>query len=414
MKLHELDTLKQQDKAAQVLEQRLGQSVSFSNLSLRESRHMLLRVRGLINEHRASAASHSSERDPAYLKLIMLESGLKGRLKEGAPPTVLPSDQKYTQALSRVYGQQIVNNPKFSDLLARLKRATPNERELDIIIKTGTLPNHLEEIATTMPGQAPVAGTMPATGTVAAKPGQPVAAPVNLKDPKLVAATKKAQSGQTLNPQEKEMMAAAGAAAVAMQKESLQARRRLRESEIQQAQVVLAAQDMVDQIQKMLEQISAMQFKDLPALTDSIKNDMGVDQATAYQSAAAAALTQLLAGVQQGKTALEGAQGTLTGQAPVVPGTEPAADMGADLNAEPDVDVDVDAEITPADDEEPTPLGAPETLGRERRVAEAAKKGKPDFLDLDKDGNKKETMKSAAADKKAGPKKGVNPFAKSK
>jgi hypothetical protein len=88
--------------------------------------------------------------------------------------------------------------------------------------------------------------------------------------------------------------------------------------------------------------------------------------------------------------------------------------MGADLNAEPDVDVDVDAEITPADDEEPTPLGAPETLGRERRVAEAAKKGKPDFLDLDKDGNKKETMKSAAADKKAGPKKGVNPFAKSK
>jgi hypothetical protein len=138
MKLHELDALKQQDKAAQVLEQRLGQTVSFANLSLRESRHMLLRVRGLINEHRASAASHSSERDPAYLKLLMLESGLKGRLKEVAP--VVP-------------GQ---------------------------------------------PAAAPAAGTMPATGTVPAKPGQPVAAPVNLKDPKLVAATKKAQSGQTL------------------------------------------------------------------------------------------------------------------------------------------------------------------------------------------------------------------------
>jgi hypothetical protein len=92
--------------------------------------------------------------------------------------------------------------------------------------------------------------------------------------------------------------------------------------------------------------------------------------------------------------------------------------MSADLNAEPDadldLDVDVDADIEPTDDEEPTPLGAPEALGRERRVAEAVKKGKPDFLDLDKDGNKKETMKSAAADKKAGPKKGVNPFAKKK
>jgi hypothetical protein len=331
MKLHELDALKQQDKAAQVLEQRLGQTVSFDNLTLRESRHMLMRVRGLINEHRASAQFHSSERDPAYLKLIMIESGLKGRLHEAAIP------------------------------------------------------------APAAPGAAPVIAVDP-------------------KDPKVQAALKKSQAGQTLNPEEQKLVGAIATAS--MQKESIQARRRLRESEIQQAQVVLAAQDMVDQVQKMLEQISAMQFKDLPALTDSIKNDMGVDQATAYQSAAAAALTQLLQSVQTGKTALEGAQGTLTGQAPVVPGEEPAADMGADLNAEPapemGAELGVDAEVAPAGDEEPTPLGAPEALGRERRVAEAAKKGKPDYIDLDKDGNKKETMKKAAADKKK------NPFAKAK
>jgi hypothetical protein len=297
---------------------------------------MLLRVRGLINEHRSSAASHSSERDPAYLKLLMLESGLKGRLKEVAPA---------------------------------------------------------------VPGQSAAPGAAP---TIAIDP----------KDPKVQAALKKSQAGQTLNPEEQKLVGAIATAS--MQKESMQARRRLRESEIQQAQVVLAAQDMVDQVQKMLEQISAMQFKDLPALTDSIKNDMGVDQATAYQSAAAAALTQLLQSVQTGKTSLEGAQGTLTGQAPVVPGEEPVADMGADLNAEPGAELDVDAEIAPVDDEEPTPLGAPEALGRERRVAEAKKGKKPDFLDVDKDGNKKEPFKKAVADKKAGPKKGVNPFAKKK
>ena len=321
MKLHELDQHNQQDKAQQVLQARLGHTVSFANLTMRESRHMLLRVRGLLSEHRSTAAAHSSERDPAYLKLLMLESGLKGRLKEVAPVA---------------------------------------------------------------PGQ-------PAAGAV----------PIDTKDPKVQAAMKKSQSGQTLNPEEQKLVGAV--AASAMQKESRQARRRLRESEIQQAQVVLAAQDIVDQVQKMLEQISAMQFKDLPALTDSIKNDMGVDQATAYQSATAAALTQLLQSVQQGKTALEGAQGTLTGQEPVVPGQEPAADMGADLNAEPAVDAEVavDADIVPpADEEEPTPLGAPEALGRDRRVAEAKKGKKPDFLDLDKDGNKKETMKSAAAKKK--------------
>jgi len=44
-----------------------------------------------------------------------------------------------------------------------------------------------------------------------------------------------------------------------------------------------------------------------------------------------------------------------------------------------------------------------------KNVKEASK---PDFLDMDKDGDKKEPMKKAVADKKAGPKKGVNPFAK--
>jgi DNA anti-recombination protein RmuC len=66
--------------------------------------------------------------------------------------------------------------------------------------------------------------------------------------------------------------------------------RRLREaSEVQQAQVVLASQDMVDQVQKMSEQISAMQFKDLPALVDQIKNEVGVDQAMQFNTDTTAA-----------------------------------------------------------------------------------------------------------------------------
>jgi len=57
---------------------------------------------------------------------------------------------------------------------------------------------------------------------------------------------------------------------------------------------------------------------------------------------------------------------------------------------------------------------------KEKKVDEGAK---PDFLDIDGDGDKKEPMKKAVADKKKGapsakkgaaPKKGVNPFAKKK
>lgn len=43
----------------------------------------------------------------------------------------------------------------------------------------------------------------------------------------------------------------------------------------------------------------------------------------------------------------------------------------------------------------------------EFKIAEAKKGGKPDFLDMDKDGDRKEPMKKALADKKAAPKKKV-------
>jgi hypothetical protein len=149
--------------------------------------------------------------------------------------------------------------------------------------------------------------------------------------------------------------------------------RRLREaSEIQQAQVVLAAQDMVDQVQKMSEQVSAMQFKDLPALVDQIKNEVGVDQATQFNGDASAALSGLLQNLQGAKQQLEAALGVVTGQAPQVPGADMGADLGApapgeeniDINAEvpapggeEDIDAEMDANVEPAKG----------TLGRSRR-----------------------------------------------
>ena len=143
-------------------------------------------------------------------------------------------------------------------------------------------------------------------------------------------------------------------------------RRRLKESEVQQAQVVLASQDMVDQVQKMSEQISAMQFKDLPALVDQIKNEVGVDQAMQFNTDATAALAGLLQNLQGAKTQLEQALGVVTGQAPQIPGEEIAPpvpgeeEIGIDaeiptVDGEEDIDAEMDANIEPAG------------LGRERR-----------------------------------------------
>ena len=153
-------------------------------------------------------------------------------------------------------------------------------------------------------------------------------------------------------------------AAMAENRRSL--RQRLKESEVQQAQVVLASQDMVDQVQKMSEDISAMQFKDLPALVDQIKNEVGVDQAMQFNTDATAALAGLLQNLQGAKTQLEQALGVVTGQAPQVPGEELAPPMpgqeeiGIDAeiptaDGEEDIDAEMDANVEPAG------------LGRERR-----------------------------------------------
>jgi len=83
-------------------------------------------------------------------------------------------------------------------------------------------------------------------------------------------------------------------------------------------------------------------------------------------------------------------------------------------------DMDIGAQAAPEEEDDES-VKVKESLSYEQRlqgllegkVKKMTKEGaKPDFLDVDKDGDKKEPMKKAVADKKAGPKKGVNPFAK--
>jgi hypothetical protein len=180
----------------------------------------------------------------------------------------------------------------------------------------------------------PVTGTAapaPATGAPAAAPatGAPATGATAPQDPKLAAALKKSAGGQQLNPEEQKLVAAAAM----MQAESRlrRAMKRLNESEVQQAQVVLAAQDMVDKMQGMLEDVSELQFKELPALVDSIKNQVGIDQAAQFNADATAALTGLLQNIQGAKEQLDAALNVVTGQAPA--GAAAAGAMGADIAA---------------------------------------------------------------------------------
>jgi hypothetical protein len=195
-----------------------------------------------------------------------------------------------------------------------------NPKYLQLVMMEQALTKRLQE--TIMPQQASSGAAAPAPGAAPA----PTTAP---KDPKLAAALKKSAAGQTLNPEEQKLVA--GAAMMQAESRFRRMARRLNESEIQQAQVVLAAQDMVDKMQSMVEDVSELQFKELPALVDSIKNQVGIDQATQFNQDATAALTGLLQNIQGAKQQLDAALGVVTGQSPS--GAAAAGAMGADIAA---------------------------------------------------------------------------------
>lgn len=141
----------------------------------------------------------------------------------------------------------------------------------------------------------------------------------------------------------------------------------MEESDVQQAQVLLAAQDMVDKVQKMIEDISEMQYKELPALVDSIRNQVGTAEADTFNQSATAALQGLVQNLQGSKTQLEQSQATLTGEAMAQPAALDGTEMPGEMPAEPaaggeeEVDLSLDANL-----EEPEPEPAAD-LGRERR-----------------------------------------------
>jgi hypothetical protein len=280
MKLQELAVKRPTQQIAKVFESHYGQRIPFDSMNLSQARTMLGRVRKLVNEHRANRDFHQSERNPAYIKLMMMEQALSQRLFE-------------------------------------------------------------EEVVA-----------------------------IDVNDPAMKAIQTKIKNKQVLNPDEQKK----ANAILAMQTSENNTGGFLKESEVQQAQVVLAAQDMVDKMQKMIEDTTSLQFKELPALVDSIKNQVGVEQAAQFNNDATAALAGLVQNLQNSKLQMEQALGVVTGQAaaPVVPGAEAGAELGAELGADAGAELgaedDLDAMAADAADDMDSELGAPvASLGRERR-----------------------------------------------
>lgn len=140
--------------------------------------------------------------------------------------------------------------------------------------------------------------------------------------------------------------------------------------EVQKSQVILAAQDMIDSLQKMLEEISKMNVEELNAVVVGMKNEFGTEVGDQFSQAASQALMALQEATTTAKGSLTSALGQVTGETTGMPdaGGElgaPAPDiggeLGGDLGAEPAPEL---PEPEPAEEPEPEDLGG---AGRGRR-----------------------------------------------
>ena len=82
MKLFELSAPVPSRQAANVFESYFGDTINVDIISAKQARTMLEKVRKLANAHRQTREFHTSEQDPAYLKLMMMEQVLATKIKE--------------------------------------------------------------------------------------------------------------------------------------------------------------------------------------------------------------------------------------------------------------------------------------------------------------------------------------------
>jgi hypothetical protein len=140
----------------------------------------------------------------------------------------------------------------------------------------------------------------------------------------------------------------------------------LMEGELETAEAVLAAKDMVDSVQDMITDASKMLNEELPPLLDVIRDQVGTAQADAYKNTVTGALQALMDSLNSARDALDNGARTLAGEQVAQP-----MDMGgATLGAQDDLSAPAVNDFDSEDDDGFAATDAAagdDELGRERR-----------------------------------------------
>jgi len=134
--------------------------------------------------------------------------------------------------------------------------------------------------------------------------------------------------------------------------------------EVEKSQVVLAANEMIDEMQKMIESVSDMLVKELPAVVQGVSSEFGTSESDQFETQVTEALTQLQQSLTQAKSGLRSALGVITGEGGGFGGEEQMPGMGGEMGGMPEETPDMGGEMggeemgaelpeEPPEDEEP-------------------------------------------------------------
>lgn len=147
-------------------------------------------------------------------------------------------------------------------------------------------------------------------------------------------------------------------------------RTQLTEGEVGNAEVLLAAKNMVDSIQDAIEKVGKMQNEQLPELLDSIRDQVGSEQAEGFKNAVGTTLDTLMQNLQTAREGVDGGVRILTGEQVDNPMAMPGDQTdisGGDAGLPPAPGSDLDQEETDGFAATDAATGGAEELGRELR-----------------------------------------------
>ena len=147
-------------------------------------------------------------------------------------------------------------------------------------------------------------------------------------------------------------------------------RQQLVEGEVGNAEVLLAAKNMVDSVQDAIEKVGKMQNEQLPELLDSIRDQIGQEQAEGFKNAVGETLATLMTNLQQAREGVDNGVRILSGEQVDNPMAMPGdqADLsGGDAELPPAPGSDLDQDETDGFAASDAAVGGSEELGRELR-----------------------------------------------